>query len=742
MPPQFPPAPARSLGHPGWPRTARERYGVAALGLIAGVDGIGYSVAIAALLFTGTLSRGLGVATGSSLLCTAVVALFVGVRSRIPTNIAHVQDVAVAVLATMFSRTGYGIATAFAIVGATSFATGAACWLTGRLRIGRIVKYFPQAVLAGFLAGTGWLLLRGGVVVALGYTPTLRGFGDTSAISVRRVLLALAMALCLLVVMSTYHHPVALLSVLVGSVLGFYCWIWLSPTTIASATAERYLPTTYESGGLHAPFPSLLDEVNWAQVWRATPTILTIAMLCLFAMLMNSAALGRATGVEVDLDAELRDTGIANVLVAAVGAPPGYTGLSISVLGNKAGVRHRGAGIIAGAIVLLGFVFARQIVTHVPTFVSAGFIMFLGIDLLTDWIVRALRTYSSTEAATVLLILGFVVFFGFLQATVAGFVVATLLFAVSYARIPIIRSVASLTTIASTTERPPQDAEVLRTAGDAVSVVRLQGYLFFGSTERIVAHVSERIVDSTRPPLQVIVLDLALVPGIDAASAAALDRVRLLGAQHGFEVALSGAIPSVLAVLKRCKVEVADGATRDRSRSADAMSLFPSLDEALLAAEGRLLEMTPPSPPLSFYERVGDHASDVMSDEQFDALVSHMRRTTHDPGETILRAGDPGDELLIVQTGTVAVLRRAPSGAVVQLRQMSAGAVVGDIGFVLGQVRTADIVAAQSAAVLRITRAEADALDPVLGAMLHRIISRGLAEKVLTANRMTDHIRS
>ncbi len=739
MPSQISPAPALSQAFLGWPQTVKDRFSVVALGLIAGIDGIGYSVAIAALLFTGTLSSGLGLATGSSLLCTAIVGLFVGVRSRVPTNIAHVQDVAVAVLATMFSRTGYAIATAFAVIALTSLATGVVCWLTGMLRVGRIVKYFPQAVLAGFLAGTGWLLLRGGVIVALGYAPTFAGLGDTTALSVRHLLLALAMALCLLFVMSRYHHPIALLSVLVGSVLAFYCWILLAPVTMSSATAQRYLPSSYENAALKTPFPSMLSEVDWAQVAKATPTILTIALLGLFAMLMNSAALERATGIEVDLDAELRDTGIANVLVAAVGAPPGYTGLSISVLGDKAGVRHRGAGIVAGAVVLVGFVFAGQIVTHVPTFVSAGFIMFLGIDLLKDWILRALRTYSAPEAVTVLLILGVVVFFGFLYATVAGFIVATLLFAISYARIPIIRSVASLRAIASTTERPPQEVQILRRAGDAVSVLRLQGYLFFGSTERIVTHVNQRIADATLPHLRMVVLEMALVPGIDAASAAALDRIRLLGEKHGFAVSLAGASPSVLAVLRRCKVDVVAATSSEPPTSAAGIELFESLDAALLVAETRLLELTP-SPPvsLSLRERL---ANDV-SAEQFDALMSHMRHATFEPGETILSAGGPGDELLIVKGGTVAVLRRSPSGAVVQLRQMSEGAVVGDIGFALGQARTADIVAVQPAVVLRITRAEVDALDADLVALLHRIMSRGLAEKVITANLMTDHLRS
>lgn len=725
---------------PGWPRTSSERFGVGALGLISGLDGIGYSVAIASLLFTGRLANGVGLAAGSALLCTAIVAIVVGVRTQIPTNIAHVQDVAVAVLAASFARSEVSVATAFAIVGASSLATGITFWLTGRLRLGRIVKYFPQAVLAGFLAGTGWLLLRGGVSVAVGYSPSLRSLGDTTAASIGKLLPAVLLAVCLYVAMRKFQHPVALLAVLTTALIAFYGWMLSSSMTLATAMSSGYLPRPSGSTTMQTPFPDLLSDVDWGSVARSTPMIITIAMLSLFAFLMNSAALERATGRDVDIDAELRDSGLANVVVAAAGGPPGYTGLSLSVLGDKAGVRHRGAGVITGIIVLFGFVFANQIVTHVPTFVSAGFIMFLGIDLLADWIVRALRTYSPAEAITVLVILGFVVFSGFLQATVAGFVVATLLFAFSYARVPIVRSVTSLANVPSTRERPAHEALFLRKVGEGVEVVRLQGYLFFGSSERIVVQTIERIANTTRMPLRALVLDMTLVPGIDAASIAAFDRVRGLGALHQFEVVLCGANQSVLERLRRGGVSVRSGDAHASLAEVDPgfVTGFDAIDDALQVIEGRLLATAPiPVVSLSFREMVARGAPT----DQFDALISQMRRTTHQPGETIVRAGEPGDELLIVESGLVAVMRAAPSGVSVRLREMAVGAVVGDIGFSLGQARTADIVAVDESVLLHISRGEVDGLDPQLGVLLHRIISRALAEKVLVANRMTDQVK-
>lgn len=734
----------RARATSGWPTNARERARVAGLGLVAGLDGIGYAVALASLMFTGPLAAGLEVATGSALLCTGIVAIVIALRSREATNVGQVQDVPVAVLATSFAATPVSVPTAFAIIAASSLATAVLLWGTGRFRLGRIVKYFPQPVLAGFLAGTGWLLLRGGVSAAVGFTPSLPDLVDLTGPVTRRLLAASFLALALHLTVKRFRHPMILFSFLLGSAAIFYVWMAATGTSRATAVAAGHLPRGPGGFHLRLPFPGMLDDVVWRDVGQATPTILTTAGLCLFAMLMNSAALERATGRELDVDAELRTTGLANGLVAAVGGPPGYTGLSISVLCDRSGVRHRGAGLVSGTVVLLGFVFAGQLIAHIPRFLSAGFIMFLGIELLTGWLLDTIRRYSTTESIVVVVVLGFVVFSGMLEATIVGFIGASVLFAYSYARVPLVRSTASLATVASTRERSARETEYLREEGRAVEIIRLHGYLFFGSTERVVTYVRARLEDTARPPLRALLVDATLVQGLDAASTAAFDRLRSLGAQHRFPILLCGAIPPVLDVLHRSGLPIAPATSRAGEAPHDVITTHDKIDLALQALETWLL--SEPSAPvgadLTFRARVTGDADDA-DDDRFDALVAQLRRTTHHAGEVILRTGEPGDELLIVERGAVAVVRRNPAGGFDTLREMLAGGVVGDIGFSLGQPRSADVVAIEDTTVLRLSRAELDDLErrhPARYALVHRIISRALAEKVITANLMTDHL--
>src|SRR5262249_5309170 len=105
------------------------------------------------------------------------------------------QDAAAAVLALISTRVALGtfanpanrapgqVVTlgprdAFLIVVAVTVVVTVLCGLTflalGTFRLGNLVRLVPYPVVGGFLAGTGWLLLKGGVGVAAGVNVTLK----------------------------------------------------------------------------------------------------------------------------------------------------------------------------------------------------------------------------------------------------------------------------------------------------------------------------------------------------------------------------------------------------------------------------------------------------------------------------------------------------------------------------------------------------------------------------------------
>src|SRR5690349_3329889 len=161
-----PRVPARAL--------SRELVPAVMVGTIAGLDNIATGLAIASLLFAGSLAAGLGLAVIVVFLGGGILALTVALLSRQPTTIAMVQETTIAILAaalathvaTLAAPPEVKVITALTVLGGASIVTGILFWVTGQLRFGALARFLPFPVVAGFLAGSGWLLVAGAMTMA------------------------------------------------------------------------------------------------------------------------------------------------------------------------------------------------------------------------------------------------------------------------------------------------------------------------------------------------------------------------------------------------------------------------------------------------------------------------------------------------------------------------------------------------------------------------------------------------
>ena len=151
-------------------------------------------------------------------------------------------------------------------------------------------------------------------------------------------------------------------------------------------------------------------------------------------------------------------------------------------------------------------------------------------------------------------------------------------------------------------------------------------------------------------------------------------------------------------MLQQCEIAVTSGSQTIRPNRGEIV-VFDHIDQALQHTEEHLLAVSSLRFDKGFrLQLAGEHVSEA----DFEALIQHMRRTSHDAGEVILHAGDTADELLLLESGSVAVARSTPSGSYERLLEMGSGAVIGDIGYVLGQQRSADVIALETSITLRI----------------------------------------
>jgi len=123
--------------------------------------------------------------------------------------------------------------------------------------------------------------------------------------------------------------------------------------------------------------------------------------------------------------------------------------------------------------------------------------------MLVDWCWDTKKRMTNLDWLTIIGILLITITIGILQAVLAGLVFALVAFAISYARIPVIRKNVASGSRSSSVDRRVQDGEVLRENASRIQLYELQGYLFFGSVEDLIDAIRDRVKNlwSARGPI-------------------------------------------------------------------------------------------------------------------------------------------------------------------------------------------------------------------------------------------------
>jgi sulfate permease, SulP family len=707
--------------------------------VIAGIDGLGTSIAFAALIFAGPLAAGFGMGVGVILLSSIVMALWIALRSRYPSSIGQVQEASIAILATAiaasaahleFAPQEVKVATAFAILGSSAVVTGLVFWIFGLCRFGRLVRFMPYPVVAGFLAGSGWLLIQGAVMMVVGDRAIVdllvRPDGQQA---LANLYVSVVFAVVMVFALRRSTSPLTMPLVLLGGGLLFYAMLAVIGVDSDRARAMQWLPALPPGGGFALPQPAhVVMTADWAVVLQALPAIISVALLGMVGLLLNTSGLEVATRQEIDADAELRTTGMANLVAGGFGGAPGFTGLSMTLLANRMGAKARSVGVATALMLAFMLPFAGELAGAMPTFVAAGLMIALGVELIHDWLWRTRRQLPRMEWLVVLAIPLGMAAFGFMGGMALGLGLSIVTFVYNYARLSVIRVNASLRERKSSIDRPPAENSLIELEGEQVQVLELQEFLFFGTAEQVVEAIRQRLLDRTRLSLRFVVIDFRRVSGMDAAAAATFVKIRNLLAGSEVELIFSSLSPDIEQALARNGIDFSTDPSVGRERD---------LDHALERCEDRLLSAISRE---ETWQDVEDYlAQTIGPSTRLKDLVASMQEIRLQPGDRFIRAGEVGDDLFLLWTGRAKVEAVLGNGKRLRLRTVKPGVVLGEIAIYRGGPRTADVVAEVPSAVYRLARRQLRYLeqsDPELALLVHRLCATTLAERLTIANRV------
>ncbi len=743
-------------------------------GLVVGVIDVIVEVSLAALIFSGDLAglvpRGIGLA-----LFGAMVAGFVGaVFSSYPGTIVVPQDAPAVILALMAASIVAAqpetatLDETFILIVVTIILTTVLAGLfflaIGALNLGQFVRYIPYPVVGGFLAGTGWMLFKGGmgvmadVPLSLTHLPALLQ-GDVLI----RWLPGLLFAVALAVILRRRSHFLIVPGMLLGAIALFYALLWITRTPVTVATDQGWLLGPFPQGGLWSPLSlQALSQVDWPAILAQAGSGASMLIISLISFLLNASGIELTTGHDVDLNHELRAVGLANVAAGLGGGPVSYPSLSLSVLGHRLGTTSRVVGLVSVGVYGVMLFLGAPILSFFPRPILGGLILFLGLDFLIEWVYDAWSRLPWTDYAIIILILVTMDVLGILAGVGLGIGMAVLLFIVNYSRVAVVKHALSGTSYRSNVDRPPLYRQLLHAKGHWLYVLELQSFIFFGTAHMLLEQVRRRIDDPTTSPPRFILLDFRQVTGLDASAVFSFARMRQYAQGRDITLVFTHLSPEMRRRMERevltpetevawrvfedldhglewCEEEMID-VFESTGVTARPRTVRQQLERSLPRTErlANLLEFLAQEPEgdPALTSAPVDELIPGLGLDRGSGLENYLTRMEVEAGCELIRQGDAPEKLYFVESGQLIAQVTRDDGQIIRLRKMGAGTVVGEIGMYGGTDATATVVTTEPSTVYALSAEGLERMereDPDIAVVFHKFIAQLLSGRLSMA---------
>ncbi|KAF7726256.1 hypothetical protein EC973_008966 [Apophysomyces ossiformis] len=654
---------------------------------------------------------------------------------------------------------------AFAI---SSIMTGLAFFLLGALRLGSLIGFFPRHILVGTIGGVGWFLVATGIEVSgrldedLTYTIPMfkKIFLDTHTFALWST--ALGMAILLRIIQHRITSPLVVPLFFLVLPVVFFIVIAIAGLDINQVRDAGWIFPLVESDLPFWHFYTYYDftEVDWRAVAQTLPAMLALTFFGVLHVPINVPALGVSTNKDdVDVNRELVAHGVSNGLSGCFGAVQNYLVYTNSLLFIRTGGDSRLAGLmLAGATAILWMV-GPWIVGYIPVMVVGSLIFHLGLDLLKEALIDTWHSVHYLEYITICVIVACMATLGFVEGILVGIILACVFFVVQNARrSQAIRATHTGQLLRSTVRRLYRQQKFLNHVGKQIQVIKLQGYLFFGTINQVERAIRDMLDERAwdQSPIRFLVLDLQLVQGLDFSAAEAFVRIRrLLRSRQVFMIICNVARQSDQ---ERALVKAGMWVDDYHKDEDTDLKCFEYLNEALEWCENVLLQsyfarrplqrlpypvetgnggQRPDTLPFNGSPRhtmlsnavqnsvIDTHTSQIHANmsqptqllvqalgdlterpcpvEFFHRLGSYFEREPVTRGKTLWREGDPCDYLLLLEHGSLRSLMHVNHDEVT-VETILPGTVVGELGlFTSNAKRSRSLVVEQDSVIWKLS---------------------------------------
>ena len=204
------------------------------------------AISFAALVFSGGLAGMMPQGIGFIVIGNAAMLIMIALFSSYPGSVSTAQSIPAAVLALAATAIaavpaatpGQQFATLVMAMVITTLATGLFFLLMGTLKLGGLMRFLPYPVMGGFLAGSGWLLFKGGISI-MANVPV--GMDLLKGQVLLQWLPGVLLGVVIFIAANRYQESVTLPILLGSAVVVFYIVVFALGIPISSLAAQGWV---------------------------------------------------------------------------------------------------------------------------------------------------------------------------------------------------------------------------------------------------------------------------------------------------------------------------------------------------------------------------------------------------------------------------------------------------------------------------------------------------------------------
>jgi sulfate permease, SulP family len=402
----------------------------------------------------------------------------------------------------------------------------------GVAKLGRLVKFIPYPVTAGFTNGIAVIIFCGQLNNFLGLKlPRSEHFlpGLWQTVTHLEGLNWAAIALTTITIVTKLlwaRMTTSIPASLVGLVLA----------TAIATFLHLNVPTI---GSIPQSLPMLQSIPHWNDLGLIreliNPALALAALGSIESLLSAVVADGMTVSEKHDSDRELIGQGLANIVVPFFGGIPATGAIARTAVNVRAGGRTRLSGVIHGVAIAIIVLTLAPLAAQVPLAALAGILMVTSIRMIEWEAIGLLLRATYADFAVMMLTWMVTIFFDLVLAVEVGLIAAGALFIKRMSEL-------NLGKIPETEAFPPGIPLEL---SKQISVYRVDGPVFFGAAERFVTFLRDE------PDVKYLVLRLRYVPNMDTTGLVALQDIYQDLQRHDCRLLLSGLQPEVQNLLER-----------------------------------------------------------------------------------------------------------------------------------------------------------------------------------------------